>query len=434
MAGTRKPQIPGRRRLYNIGAPEVTNHTISCDMCHKVVVHAVLKVGELIKCECGRQFDCVWYRPVSDAQELQAYVDGAKSAGVATAYDFETDGNDTVGNSPFLRNLVGVSFCRRDQRGVAIYVPMRHLIGKNLDEEVVAEICAPFLRDHPCLVHGAAFMEWVWTYVKWHVDPKIIVDTCITMFLDDPNRVGRMDARNLKLKGLAKEIWDIDVTKLENLIDLKTQNFSLVPVAQAYAYGCQDSDLTVMLDAAFTPKVMAEQATIFRLETSLIPAIAKMHLRGIKLNPVLLQEGALVLDKEIEELEQQVFKEMGYQVNVGADGQWERPFDLGSPKKVSEQLFMKMGLPYDQRSVGASGVPSSSSDALEDLKADFPVVECLLDWRGATHMRDNFIAALPNYINPVTGYIHGSFNQCGAPTGRFSCASPNTQQIPKIRD
>jgi DNA polymerase-1 len=36
----------------------------------------------------------------------------------------------------------------------------------------------------------------------------------------------------------------------------------------------------------------------------------------------------------------------------------------------------------------------------------------------------------PEYVNPKTGRIHGSFNQTGTETGRLSMSDPNLQNIP----
>lgn len=421
--------------LYNIRAPSVEGHSITCPRCSRVHGNLKLKIGQMVACECGKKFDCVWYRPVNDPKELQDYVNKALAEAPGTSFDFETDGGEDTGNDPFTRNLVGVSFCRWDQPRVAIYVPLRHVVGFNMDEAVCKEICAPFVEQHPMAAHNFYGMEWPWTYVKWGVEPKVGYDTMIISWMDDTNRTHRFDPRGIGLKDMAREWWDIDVTALKQLVDLKTQNFSVVPIKLAYPYGCQDSDLSTRIVTEKVEKVKKEQGSVFELETSLISVVAKMHLRGIVLDANLLAEGATKLDQEIKELELEVFQEMGFEVQPDPmSGHWLRPFDLGSPKKVSEHLFFKMGLPYDQRDVGKSGVPSSGKDELEQYRSAYPVVDKMLKHREAVHMRDNFLAALPGYTNAITGAIHGFFNQCGAPTGRFSHSKPNLAQIPKLRD
>jgi DNA polymerase I-like protein with 3'-5' exonuclease and polymerase domains len=438
VAGQRKEKIPGRRVLYNLGAPQVQNYKLHCATCHQVKEHKDLVVGQLVDCTCGKQYDCVWYRPVSNPKELQDYVDAAMvvgKQGVPTAYDYETDGDEDTGNDEFTHNLVGTSFCRHDQRGTAIYVPLRHAVGENMDEQVFKEIVAPFMRVNPMSVYSASYMEWPWTLVKLDVEPNIVEDGCIAAYLEDPNRTWRHDPRSLKLKEVTKELFEIDVIELMSLVDLKTNNFSHVPVGQAFMYGCQDSDITVMvLEHVKQKKVHENQRTIWKLEHELIPVIGKMHLRGITLNPDHLVEGAKELDAHIEQLEQETFSLMGFEVKPNEDGYWERPIDLGSNQKVSQHLFHKMGLPYDQKSVGKNGYPSVSKESIQDLADDYPVVEKLLELKGEIHSRDNYVVTLPTYVNAVTGAIHGYFNQTGAPTGRFSHSQPNLANQAKIQD
>lgn len=55
----------------------------------------------------------------------------------------------------------------------------------------------------------------------------------------------------------------------------------------------------------------------------------------------------------------------------------------------------------------------------------------LLDFRKITSLLD-FCKQLKK-INPKTQRLHGSFNQVGTATGRFSCSNPNLQNIPNIK-
>jgi len=435
MAGKAKPKLKGKRHLHNIHAMSVPNHTLKCENCNKTQTLDKASVGMIIPCTCGHQMDLVFYRAVSDpavlAQWLQEAKDDPQCEGMS--YDYESTGNKTNFNDPWVCQLVGCSFGRWDQPGVAIYVPVGHLVGDNMDMDAFIKVAAPFIRDFPMGVHGAAIMEYPWTVIKLDVIPKIVVDTAIVAFMDDTNRKHRFDPRNLKLKGLAFELWDIHVVDIGDLVDLKAQDFSVLPVKQAYEYGCQDSDLGTRLVIWGMKRVMADQPTIWRLEHDIIPISAKMTLRGIRENPAVLVDGAPGLDAEIERLEEIVFREMGYDIVKNAIGEWMRPFDLGSTAKVSRRLFDEMGLPAPGKR-GKNGYYSTSKDNISDLAKEYPVAEKLLEWREAVHMRDNFVSALPQYINPVTGFVHGHFNQTGAPTGRFSHSAPNLAQIPKIRD
>lgn len=435
MATGRTAKQHAKRHLYNIKAWRQENFEVVCPNCNKRQTMQVAAVGQVIPCTCSHQMDFVFYSICTDPAELQQWFQQAaqdpKCEGVS--YDYESNGNKTNDNDPWLCELVGCSFGRWDQPGVAIYVPLSHLLGTNMPMDDFKRVAAPFMEKANMAVHGAAIMEWPWTYVKLGVEPNIVCDTAIAAFMDDPNRKHRTDPRDLRLKSLAVELWDISVTEISDLIDLDTQHFGILPVNQAYEYGCQDSDLTTRLVNWGMKRLQADQGTIWRLEHENIQIASKMYLRGIKLDPQVLTEAAVILDQEIEQLEEDVFREMGYDIVKNDAGDWLRPFDLGSTAKVSKRLFTEMGIP-PAGALGKSGHYSTSSDNLRDLRDDYPVIDKLLTWREAAHMRNNFVAPLPEYINRVTGFIHGNFNQTGAPTGRWSHSNPNLAQIPKLQD
>lgn len=77
------------------------------------------------------------------------------------------------------------------------------------------------------------------------------------------------------------------------------------------------------------------------------------------------------------------------------------------------------------------GVRSTGSKHLSLLDLDeYPILESLIDFRGAKKLVTSYFNSLPGLVNPVTGRIHPSYNQMVS-TGRFSCSSPNLQQVPR---
>ncbi len=74
-------------------------------------------------------------------------------------------------------------------------------------------------------------------------------------------------------------------------------------------------------------------------------------------------------------------------------------------------------------------IPSTGDAILSGI--DHPIAKLLRDYRTYEKLVSAFGASLLEKINPVTGRVHPEFNQLGAATGRFSCNSPNLQQIPR---
>jgi len=362
------------------------------------------------------------YQVCTSLAQLRAFRAASEAAKAPiNGFDYETTGLD-----PYKNRICGFSLSYRAHE--AIYVPLYHSSGQCADEAEVVPFMKQWLQEADFVAHNASF-EWQWIRAKWGIVGRFVVCSMILGYMDDPNRVGRFDKRSVALKKLAQELWNIDVINLTDLIDLKTQNFSYLPVKDAVDYACQDADLAFRLYQRWNAKLMQEQPIIYRLEMELIPVTSGMTLRGIKMNSQFLEEGSDAIDAVIAKLERDTFELMGFNVH---EENWVKPFELGSSARVSEHLFDVMGLPAGR--VGTSGRASTSKKELANLKDAYPVVAKLLAHREAVHMKSSFLDALPRYVNEVTGYIHGNFNQTGAPTGRFSHSRPNLANIPKKRD
>jgi len=79
------------------------------------------------------------------------------------------------------------------------------------------------------------------------------------------------------------------------------------------------------------------------------------------------------------------------------------------------------------------GIPMPNSTRaweLQPLADKYPPVAKLLEYRTVAKASQSFGENILEFIEPATGRIHADFRQIGAPTGRFSCSSPNLQQIP----
>lgn len=408
--------------------------TIEDDPDGKRVYYRDPKIGHTAECRKGHTCELVYYRPVTNPAELQWYIDDAKNA-PSTSYDFETTGLNV-----FQDKLVGVSFCREDQPGVAIYVPMGHKYGQNIDEAVVREIVAPFLRDYPMNAHNFD-MELRWTFYKWKVMPRVNSDTMAEVWFDDPNRTSRFDLRSIGLKESCHEIFGYVGTTYDDLVTNDQMTFADVPVDKAWAYGCQDSDLSTKLIFALRRKNISNQVIPHWLEHQLIPVTSNMRLVGVELDPNMLQAALPSLLAEIEQLELETYRLMGFDVPEDADGWFDKPLvDLDSPTQVAKILFKDCGVPIDPEFIGKptktfpEGQPSVSKKALETIRDGYEVIDTMLKYKEAKYVFTNYITKLPNWVEVVTNSLHAGINQFGTPTARFTVSKPPLQGIVKVRD
>ena len=116
----------------------------------------------------------------------------------------------------------------------------------------------------------------------------------------------------------------------------------------------------------------------------------------------------------------------GTKVGKSKAEQLSDPISMSSPTQLAILLYDILGCD----AVDKDSPRSTGETALEALKKDVPLCDYLLERRGIVKLLDAFINSLPENVNPKTGKIHGSFNQYGAATGRFSSSEPNLQQIP----
>jgi DNA polymerase-1 len=79
-----------------------------------------------------------------------------------------------------------------------------------------------------------------------------------------------------------------------------------------------------------------------------------------------------------------------------------------------------------------SGELSVAAKHLERL-GHIPTARPVLEIRAHEKLLQNFGAGLAALINPATGRLHAHYNIAGAKSGRFTCSSPNLQQLPSRR-
>jgi DNA polymerase-1 len=155
------------------------------------------------------------------------------------------------------------------------------------------------------------------------------------------------------------------------------------------------------------------------LEMPLIPVLARMEERGMRVDAGFLKSVSTELRGKRELSERAIWDIAGVEFNVG------------SPKQLSSVLFDRLGLPKGRKT--KTGY-STSSSALEDLRPRHPVVEHVLEYRELAKLIGTYVEPLLERTDPRTRRVHAEFNQTGTATGRLSAANPNIQSIPTRSD
>jgi DNA polymerase-1 len=142
---------------------------------------------------------------------------------------------------------------------------------------------------------------------------------------------------------------------------------------------------------------------LFReIEMPLVSVLTEMECTGVKIDTEALNEYALLLTREMNAVEEEIYSLAGTR------------FNIGSPKQLGEVLFEKLKIAENVKKTKTKQY-ATSEEVLLELRAAHPVVEKILDYRSYKKLLSTYVEALPRLINPTTGKIHTSYNRPSLP-------------------
>ena len=322
---------------------------------------------------------------------------------------------ETTSLDPNDAQLVGVALAT-DEDNVG-YVPLRH---QDSDAQWTTEaegLLAPVMADENLTkcAHNAKYDISVLMARGWELG-GVFDDTMLMSYLIAPT-----DMRH-GLDELAENLLQYKTIHFEDVCgEGKDQiPFSQVAPKDACQYAGEDADICYRLYQMLRPQMEElKLMDVYRkVERPLIPVLARMELRGIRVNQTYLEDMSAQMAERIESLEEEIYELAG-----------ER-FNIKSTKQLGVILFEKLGLPTIKKTT-KTGSYSTDHSVLERLAGkghDLPAK--LLDYREVTKLKSTYVDALPKMIHPKTGRVHSSFNQFVTATGRLSSNNPNLQNIP----
>ena len=157
---------------------------------------------------------------------------------------------------------------------------------------------------------------------------------------------------------------------------------------------------------------------LFReVEMPLVPVLAEMEMTGVRLDTKELARVQQEMNERANQIEHEIYELAG------------ESFNIASPKQVGDILFGKLQI-MEKPKKTKTGQFVTSEEVLQQLRPKNPIVGKILDHRALKKLLGTYVEALPKLINPKTGHVHTSFNQCVTATGRLSSSDPNLQNIP----
>jgi DNA polymerase I len=317
---------------------------------------------------------------------------------------------ETTSLDPLEANLVGLAFSWEAHKGFYISLPE----DQEETSEILSELKAFFQHEG---------IEKVGQNLKY--DLKVLhrygievkgpcFDTMLAHYLINPDMI-----HNLSV--LSETYLNYTPIAIETLIGKGKQKISMREVAldQQVAYAVEDADLCFQLAQQFKTELAAagNESLFVDMEAPLLRVLAGMELEGINLDVAFLNELSVTLDKDILQLEKDIYEAAG------------ETFNIASPKQLGDILFGKMQL-VEKPKKTKTGQYSTAEDVLSYLAKEHKIITDVLAYRGLAKLKSTYVDALPLQVSAQTGRVHTDYMQTVAATGRLSSNNPNLQNIP----
>ncbi|MEM7678893.1 MAG: DNA polymerase, partial [Myxococcota bacterium] len=198
---------------------------------------------------------------------------------------------------------------------------------------------------------------------------------------------------------------------LELLARLVLRRSLTAEAADAGRFAAEQARAVGDLWQSLGPRVSSDDMKAY---LQLSETVAKMAARGIAVNREVLAQVGRDFEKTEQELEQQV--------HALAD----RRFNLGSVKQLGAVLFEDLSLPVHRRTKTGW---STSTEALERIRHEHPIVPPIIEWRALKRLRSTWITAFAEHIDN-DGRVHSTFHVARSFSGRIINAVPDLGRVP----
>jgi len=351
---------------------------------------------------------------VNNEAELRSFVDRALACPTPKAVDTETTGL-LVGTD----KLVGVSVAWvENDEPVSFYVPILSDVAKvNIPPHVTLSILKPLI-EQPCVYYNFRFDYKFLRAVG--ITAKCLADVQVMKLfpLDGVDEAKFLKLKHGTLKDLFRQEFGLDMLNLEDILGKGVYSFALAPLELGKLYAATDAYATIKLYNAYLAKTEMT-GVIYDMETRLLPIVAEIEYRGIKIDVDALNQAKEKVLEENKELQQKIYEIAGEQ------------FNIGSPQQLGKILYEKLGLPVGVMTNEDGDTPSTDKHAL--AKLDHPIITYIVKYKKNQKLLTAFLGKLSSNLGS-DGHIHTHLNPYGAVTGRFTSDHPNLQQIPKAKD
>src|SRR5271165_149026 len=354
------------------------------------------------------------YALVDTLDGLDHWIEAEQQAGVVAVWP---EASAVAGTRPALAGIaLGLA------PGLAAYVPLGHRAAGTLDLGGTGELSLqeaidrlrPLLQDPGVLKIGHDVKTAAHLLSRYGIELAPYDCTMLMSYVLDGGQVEHT------IENLVRRSFEHELKPLKELIGTGKSliAFAEVPREAARDFAAERADAALRLHMLLKARLVREKMTAFyeTIERPLVPVVAAMEGRGIKVDRSALAELSRDFARRIAEIEGAIFRAVGNE------------FNIGSTKQLGEVLFDKLGLPGGKK--GKTGAYGTDASILEELAPLHEVPGHVLEWRQLTKLKSTYADALAEEIDGETGRVHTSYALAVAATGRFSSNNPNLQNIP----
>lgn len=163
-----------------------------------------------------------------------------------------------------------------------------------------------------------------------------------------------------------------------------------------------------------------------KIDLGALPMIAEMQKNGLRVDLDHFAKMGIELQRDMENITEQVRKSTGYYVNINSGDQ------------VAEMLFKKMGLKQSKAKMTRGGANKASRESVEDevltaIQHEHPCIPMMLKFKEYSKLKGTYVDPMPKLAVKVGFLNWRMFPNLGytrIPSGRLNCKEPNLLAMP----
>lgn len=364
---------------------------------------------------------------ISSINDLKDFTKKVISEKIPISLDIET-----TGLIPYKHTIIGIGIAYN--LNSAVYIPLKirdiGFLNKNSLQDfwgndtktAISCLIDIFNSDNKKVAHNASF-EIKMIEAEFKIKLKnVVMCTQVASHLLNENRDG------YNLEALQREelpympTYKRNISKYIKITEEESLDYSTVPLNLLADYCAKDAIVCYRLAKKFTSYFLDTPNLMNFYKKFSLPltyCISSIERRGIFFDKNGAGELQVVLEKEKNNISQQIFKSAGYEFNIMSHNDIETL--LFDKIKLKSEKMTKIG-----RSVDKKVLENFSKEGITICKLilDYRQVDKLLTTYLLSNQKKSALSIDRNNI------IHPSFKQIGTNTGRLSCENPNLQNLP----